>query len=93
MNSIMCTCNVCGIQYVYEEGGEAGYSRDICGPYCDGLSIGDGIRDELLSALGDALEYIDNIDTEPMYDNDKRNTAIDLIARVSGVNQAITPRA
>ena len=34
------TCKVCGKQYTYECGGEAGYARDLCSPYCGGLHSG-----------------------------------------------------
>jgi len=39
---------------------------------------------ELLEALEDALDYIDNLDTEPMYDNDKRNRAEAIISKARG---------
>lgn len=38
---------------------------------------------ELFAALKDAMEYIDSIDTEPMMDNDKRNAALEAIAKAT----------
>jgi len=43
------TCKVCGKRYRYECGGEAGYARDLCSPYCGGLHSGGSLR--LVSAV------------------------------------------
>lgn len=34
------TCKQCGRSFQYIQGEEVGYSRDLCGPFCDGLYTG-----------------------------------------------------
>ena len=47
-------CIVCGIDYEYSK--KVGYSKDLCGPYCDGINTGKKNIAELEAKLAQAQE-------------------------------------
>ena len=47
-----CKCKECGRKYTYDD--EVGYSRDICGPYCDGRHSQVAEISRLRALLGEA---------------------------------------